>query len=50
MALWTPAVDYYTLDNSMTMAAAGDKAHPGLAEDAGQPDGAGVGNGAGEWL
>ncbi len=29
-ALWTPAVDYYTLDNSMTMAAAGEKAHPGL--------------------
>jgi serine-type D-Ala-D-Ala carboxypeptidase/endopeptidase (penicillin-binding protein 4) len=29
-ALWTPAVDYYTLDNTMTIAAAGEKAHPGV--------------------
>ena len=29
-ALWTPAVDYFTLDNSMTIAPAGEKAHPGL--------------------
>ncbi len=29
-ALWTPAVEYFTLDNSMTIAPAGEKAHPGL--------------------
>jgi D-alanyl-D-alanine carboxypeptidase/D-alanyl-D-alanine-endopeptidase (penicillin-binding protein 4) len=27
---WSPNVDYYTLDNSMTIAAAGEQAHPGL--------------------
>lgn len=27
---WDPAVEYYTLDNTMTMAAAGETAHPGL--------------------
>lgn len=27
---WTPKVDYYTLDNSMTLAAAGETPHPGL--------------------
>jgi D-alanyl-D-alanine carboxypeptidase/D-alanyl-D-alanine-endopeptidase (penicillin-binding protein 4) len=27
---WTPAVDYFTLDNSMTIAAAGQAAHPGV--------------------
>jgi D-alanyl-D-alanine carboxypeptidase/D-alanyl-D-alanine-endopeptidase (penicillin-binding protein 4) len=27
---WDPAVEYYQLDNSMTMAAAGATAHPGL--------------------
>jgi D-alanyl-D-alanine carboxypeptidase/D-alanyl-D-alanine-endopeptidase (penicillin-binding protein 4) len=29
-AEWSPAVDYYTLDNSMTPVAAGQAAHPGL--------------------
>lgn len=29
-AVWTPAVDYYTLDNSMTIAPAGEKAQPGV--------------------
>ncbi len=29
-AEWTPKVDYYTLDNSMTPAAAGETPHPGL--------------------
>jgi D-alanyl-D-alanine carboxypeptidase/D-alanyl-D-alanine-endopeptidase (penicillin-binding protein 4) len=28
---WRPQVDYYTLDNSMTLAAKGEAAHPGLA-------------------
>jgi D-alanyl-D-alanine carboxypeptidase/D-alanyl-D-alanine-endopeptidase (penicillin-binding protein 4) len=27
---WTPNIEYYTLDNSMTIAAAGVEAHPGL--------------------
>jgi D-alanyl-D-alanine carboxypeptidase/D-alanyl-D-alanine-endopeptidase (penicillin-binding protein 4) len=27
---WNPPVDYYQVDNSMTMAAAGEQAHPGL--------------------
>jgi D-alanyl-D-alanine carboxypeptidase/D-alanyl-D-alanine-endopeptidase (penicillin-binding protein 4) len=27
---WTPAVDYYTLDSAMTLAAKGETAHPGL--------------------
>jgi len=27
---WTPKVDYYTVDNSMTVAKAGDIPHPGL--------------------
>ncbi|MGA3135115.1 MAG: D-alanyl-D-alanine carboxypeptidase/D-alanyl-D-alanine-endopeptidase [Terracidiphilus sp.] len=30
VAEWTPKVDYYTLDNSMTLAAAGEAPHPGL--------------------
>jgi len=30
MAEWTPKVDYYTLDNTMTLAAKGETAHPGL--------------------
>jgi D-alanyl-D-alanine carboxypeptidase/D-alanyl-D-alanine-endopeptidase (penicillin-binding protein 4) len=30
VAEWTPKVDYYTLDNSMTLAAAGETPHPGL--------------------
>lgn len=29
-AVWTPNVEYYTVDNSMTMASAGQQAHPGL--------------------
>lgn len=29
-ASWSPDIDYYTLDNEMTMAAAGEAAHPGL--------------------
>lgn len=29
-AAWTPNVTYYTLDNSMTVAASGEAAHPGL--------------------
>ncbi|HKF48614.1 MAG TPA: D-alanyl-D-alanine carboxypeptidase/D-alanyl-D-alanine-endopeptidase [Terracidiphilus sp.] len=29
-AAWSPAVDYYTIDNTMTMAAAGETAHPGI--------------------
>jgi len=29
-AEWTPKVDYYTLDNTMTPAASGEVAHPGL--------------------
>ena len=27
---WAPAVDYFTLDNTMTIASAGEPAHPGL--------------------
>jgi D-alanyl-D-alanine carboxypeptidase/D-alanyl-D-alanine-endopeptidase (penicillin-binding protein 4) len=27
---WTPNIDYYTLQNNMTMAAPGEQAHPGL--------------------
>jgi D-alanyl-D-alanine carboxypeptidase/D-alanyl-D-alanine-endopeptidase (penicillin-binding protein 4) len=30
VAAWTPNVDYYTLDNSMTPAPTGEPAHPGL--------------------
>jgi D-alanyl-D-alanine carboxypeptidase/D-alanyl-D-alanine-endopeptidase (penicillin-binding protein 4) len=30
LAEWSPDVDYYTLDNSMTLAAQGEAAHPGL--------------------
>lgn len=30
VAQWTPNVDYYTLDNRMTMAQPGDEPHPGL--------------------
>jgi len=30
LAAWTPNVDYYALDNSMTLAAKGAEAHPGL--------------------
>jgi serine-type D-Ala-D-Ala carboxypeptidase/endopeptidase (penicillin-binding protein 4) len=29
-ATWTPALDYFTLDNTMTIAGPGDQAHPGL--------------------
>lgn len=29
-AEWDPSVDYYTLDNTMTMTAKGETAHPGL--------------------
>jgi D-alanyl-D-alanine carboxypeptidase/D-alanyl-D-alanine-endopeptidase (penicillin-binding protein 4) len=34
-AEWTPNIDYYTLDNSMTAAPAGEVAHPGLDRRAG---------------
>ena len=34
-AEWTPDIDYYTLDNSMTAAPAGQQAHPGLARKPG---------------
>ena len=30
VAQWTPDVEYYQLENSMTMAAVGDQPHPGL--------------------
>ena len=30
LAQWSPDIDYYTLENSMTMAQAGDVPHPGL--------------------
>jgi D-alanyl-D-alanine carboxypeptidase/D-alanyl-D-alanine-endopeptidase (penicillin-binding protein 4) len=30
VARWTPNIDYYTLDNRMTMAQPGDEPHPGL--------------------
>jgi D-alanyl-D-alanine carboxypeptidase/D-alanyl-D-alanine-endopeptidase (penicillin-binding protein 4) len=30
VAEWSPNVEYYTLDNTMTMAAKGEMAHPGL--------------------
>jgi D-alanyl-D-alanine carboxypeptidase/D-alanyl-D-alanine-endopeptidase (penicillin-binding protein 4) len=30
VATWTPSVEYYTLDSSMTPAPAGEAAHPGL--------------------
>jgi serine-type D-Ala-D-Ala carboxypeptidase/endopeptidase (penicillin-binding protein 4) len=30
VAEWSPNVEYYTLDNTMTMAAKGETAHPGL--------------------
>jgi D-alanyl-D-alanine carboxypeptidase/D-alanyl-D-alanine-endopeptidase (penicillin-binding protein 4) len=30
LAAWSPAIEYYMLDNSMTMAAPGATAHPGL--------------------
>lgn len=30
VAEWSPNVDYYTLDNAMTMAAPGESPHPGL--------------------
>ena len=30
LATWTPALDYYTLDNTMTIAAPGETPHPGL--------------------
>jgi D-alanyl-D-alanine carboxypeptidase/D-alanyl-D-alanine-endopeptidase (penicillin-binding protein 4) len=30
VAEWTPKLDYYTLDNSMTLAPAGETPHPGL--------------------
>jgi serine-type D-Ala-D-Ala carboxypeptidase/endopeptidase (penicillin-binding protein 4) len=34
-AQWTPDVDYYTLDNSMTVAAQGADAHPGVERQPG---------------
>lgn len=34
-AEWTPDIDYYTLDNSMTAVPAGQQAHPGLARKPG---------------
>jgi len=34
-AQWTPDVDYYTLDNSMTVAAQGAEAHPGVERQPG---------------
>jgi D-alanyl-D-alanine carboxypeptidase/D-alanyl-D-alanine-endopeptidase (penicillin-binding protein 4) len=34
-AEWTPKVDYYTLDNTMTAAAAGEVAHPGIERRSG---------------
>jgi D-alanyl-D-alanine carboxypeptidase/D-alanyl-D-alanine-endopeptidase (penicillin-binding protein 4) len=35
VAQWTPDVDYYTLDNSMTVAAQGADAHPGIERQPG---------------
>ena len=35
VANWSPDVDYYTLDNSMTPAAPGQNAHPGLERRSG---------------
>jgi D-alanyl-D-alanine carboxypeptidase/D-alanyl-D-alanine-endopeptidase (penicillin-binding protein 4) len=32
---WTPKVDYYTVDNSMTVAKTGETAHPGLSRPPG---------------
>lgn len=32
---WSPALDYFTLDNRMAVAAAGTPAHPGIARDPG---------------
>ena len=34
-AEWTPDIDYYALDNSMTAAPAGQQAHPGLSRKPG---------------
>ncbi len=34
-AVWAPNIDYYTLDNTMKPAAAGEAAHPGLERMAG---------------
>lgn len=34
-ATWTPAVDYFTLDNRMTLAAPGQAAQPGVSRDPG---------------
>jgi serine-type D-Ala-D-Ala carboxypeptidase/endopeptidase (penicillin-binding protein 4) len=34
-ATWTPAVDYFTLDNRMTLAAPGQTAQPGVTRDPG---------------
>ncbi|HEV2323028.1 MAG TPA: D-alanyl-D-alanine carboxypeptidase/D-alanyl-D-alanine-endopeptidase [Terracidiphilus sp.] len=34
-AEWTPNIDYYALDNSMTAAPAGQEAHPGLSRKPG---------------
>lgn len=31
VAEWSPKIDYYTLENTMTVASAGQPAHPGLA-------------------
>ena len=45
VAEWSPNVEYYTLDNTMTIAAKGETAHPGLERDARQHAGACVWNG-----
>ena len=34
-AQWTPDIDYYTLENTMTVAPSGPEAHPGLARKPG---------------
>ncbi|MGH9605389.1 MAG: D-alanyl-D-alanine carboxypeptidase/D-alanyl-D-alanine endopeptidase [Terracidiphilus sp.] len=34
-ASWTPDIDYYTLENNMTLAPPGEAAHPGLARKPG---------------
>ncbi len=35
LAAWTPAVDYFTLDNQMTIAPPGQAAHPGVSREPG---------------
>ncbi len=43
-AAWTPDMDYFTLDNTMTPAPPGQPAHPGLERRPGNPDGARLGH------